>query len=159
MAQKRRGDWGATSSTYTLGDVDVGTQISVTVSYTDGQGTNESVTSVQTAPVLDVNDAPLLVTNSGSTVAEGGIDTIDVSELAVTDADHAAARLTYSIGTGPAHGRLELITAPGISTSSFTQADILANRLVYVHDGSETTSDSFTFTVSDGAGGHWAPRR
>ncbi len=144
---------GATGSTYTLGDADVGTQISVAVSYTDGQGTSESVTSVPTAPVLNVNDAPLLVTNSGSTVAEGGTDTIDVSELAVTDADHAEAQLTYSIGIGPAHGRLEFITAPGISTSSFTQADILANRLVYVHDGSETTSDSFTFTVGDGAGG------
>ncbi len=144
---------GATGSTYTLGDADVGTEISVTVSYTDGQGTSESVRSVPTAPVLNVNDAPLLVTNSGSTVAEGGTDTIDVSELAVTDADHAEAQLTYSIGIGPAHGRLEFITAPGISTSSFTQADILANRLVYVHDGSETTSDSFTFTVGDGAGG------
>ncbi|MGZ9159267.1 MAG: cadherin-like domain-containing protein, partial [Nitrospira sp.] len=74
-------------------------------------------------------------------------------ELTVTDVDHAAAQLTYSIGTGPAYGRLELSTAPGISTSSFTQADIIANRLVYVHDGSEATSDSFTFTVSDGAGG------
>ena len=33
---------GATASTYTLGDADVGTQISVQVCYTDGQGTAES---------------------------------------------------------------------------------------------------------------------
>ncbi len=45
-------------STYTLGDADVGTQISVQVSYTDGQGTPESVTSAQTAAVANVNDAP-----------------------------------------------------------------------------------------------------
>ena len=32
---------GATASTYTLGDADVGTQISVQVSYTDGHGTAE----------------------------------------------------------------------------------------------------------------------
>ena len=33
---------GATASTYTLGDADVGAQISVQVSYTDGHGTAES---------------------------------------------------------------------------------------------------------------------
>ena len=33
---------GATASTYTLGDADVGTQISVRVTYTDGHGTAES---------------------------------------------------------------------------------------------------------------------
>ena len=143
----------ATSSTYTLGDADVGTQISVTVSYTDGQGTSESVTSVPTEAVTNVNDARLLVTNTGSTVAEGSIDTIDASELVVTDVDNGVAQLTYTIGTGPAYGRLELTTAPGASAATFTQADIAANRLVYVHNGSETTSDSFTFTVGDGAGG------
>ncbi|MBS0155651.1 MAG: cadherin domain-containing protein, partial [Nitrospira sp.] len=144
---------GVTSSTYTLGDADVGTQISVTVTYTDGQGTNESLTSAPTAPVVNVNDAPLLVTNTGSTVGEGGTDTIDASELAVTDVDTSAAQLTYSISTGPASGRLELTTAPGVSATTFTQADLAANRVIYLHDGSETTSDSFTFTVSDGAGG------
>ncbi|HNA27689.1 MAG TPA: cadherin-like domain-containing protein, partial [Nitrospira sp.] len=39
------------------------------------------------------------------------------------------------------------------SATTFTQADIAANRVIYVHDGSETLSDSFTFTLSDGAGG------
>ena len=103
--------------------------------------------------VTPVNDAPLLVTNTGSTVFEGGTDTLDASELAVTDVEQTAVQLTYSIGTAPAHGRLELTTAPGVSATTFTQADIAANRLVYVHNGSETTSDGFTFTVSDGAGG------
>lgn len=34
----------------------------------------------------------------------------------------------------------------------FTQTDIDAGRLLYVHDGSEVTSDSFAFTVSDTSG-------
>ncbi|MCC6207307.1 MAG: cadherin domain-containing protein [Gammaproteobacteria bacterium] len=103
--------------------------------------------------VTAANDAPVLSANTGSTVAEGGTDTIDSSELAVTDVDTTAAQLTYTIGTGPVYGRLELTTAPGVSATTFTQADIATNRLVYVHDGSETTSDSFTFTVNDGAAG------
>jgi hypothetical protein len=143
----------ATSRIYTLGDADVGTQISVTVSYTDEQGISESVTSVPTEAVTNVNDAPFLVTNTGSTVAEGSIDMIDASELIVTDVDNSAAQLTYTIGTGPLYGRLELTTVRGITATTFTQADIATGRLVYIHDRAETTSDSFTFTVNDGAGG------
>lgn len=42
---------GATNSTYTLTQTEVGKTITVTASYTDGQGTFESVTSVETGPV------------------------------------------------------------------------------------------------------------
>ncbi len=48
---------GATGTTYTLGDADVGTTITVAASYTDGQGTNESVTSAGVGPIANVNDA------------------------------------------------------------------------------------------------------
>ncbi|TKB90336.1 MAG: tandem-95 repeat protein [Nitrospira sp.] len=124
---------------------------SFTVTLTDDAG--NTTTQVISVTVTPVNDAPVLSANTGSIVAEGGTDTIGSSELAVTDVDNTATQLAYTIGTGPAYGRLELTTAPGLSASTFTQADIAANRLVYVHDGSETTSDSFTFTVNDGAGG------
>jgi VCBS repeat-containing protein len=124
---------------------------SFTVTITDDAG--NSSTQVISVTVTPVNDAPTLTVNTGSTVAEGGTDTIGSSELAVTDIEQTAAQLVYSIGAGPAYGRLELTTAPGVSTTTFTQADIAANRLIYIHNGSETTSDSFTFTVGDGAGG------
>jgi len=123
---------------------------SFTYSITSG-GVTETATV--TVTVTAVNDAPTVAVNTGSTVAEGGTDTISSSELAVTDVEQVTAQFTYSIGTGPAYGRLELTTVPGVAVTSFTQADIDLNRLVYVHDGSETTSDNFTFTVSDGAGG------
>src|SRR5262249_62360519 len=48
---------GATNSTYTLDDPDIGHTISVRVSYTDGQGFAESSTSDPTAAVVGVNDA------------------------------------------------------------------------------------------------------
>jgi hypothetical protein len=40
----------------------------------------------------------------------------------------------------------------GVATTSFTQADIDAGRITYQHNGSATTSDSFSFTVNDGQG-------
>ena len=55
---------GANSSTHTLTQVDVGTQISVRVDYTDNEGTAESLTSAQTSAVVNVNDAPVLNTSA-----------------------------------------------------------------------------------------------
>jgi len=43
---------GATATTYTLNDLDVGASISVTASYVDGRGTPESVDSASVGPVL-----------------------------------------------------------------------------------------------------------
>ena len=58
---------GATASTYTLGQADVGQAISVKVSYTDGFGAAESKTSAATAAVANVNDLPTgSVTISGT---------------------------------------------------------------------------------------------
>ena len=56
----------ATGTTLTLAQSQVGTRISVAASYTDGQGTAESVSSAQTANVANVNDAP-----SGSVTISG----------------------------------------------------------------------------------------
>jgi Ca2+-binding RTX toxin-like protein len=49
---------GATAATFTPGDAQVGQLLRVTASYTDGQGTAESVSSAATAAVLNVNDTP-----------------------------------------------------------------------------------------------------
>ena len=47
---------GATSSTYTLTQAEVGKAITVAVSYTDGEGTSESVLSAASAAVTNTND-------------------------------------------------------------------------------------------------------
>ncbi|MCP3696184.1 MAG: hypothetical protein GY917_28555, partial [Planctomycetaceae bacterium] len=51
---------GATSASYTLDQADVDKVITVAVSYTDAQGTAESVTSTATAAVANVNDLPVV---------------------------------------------------------------------------------------------------
>ncbi|MDH4369438.1 MAG: Ig-like domain-containing protein, partial [Nitrospira sp.] len=141
--------------TYTNTDTDNPTLGSRTVRYvlTDGDG-GTSANYDTTVTLAAVNDVPVVVANAGSTVARGGTVPIIVSELQVTDVDNTPAQLTYTVTVVPVNGQLELTTAPGFAINSFTQAQIDAGQVVYVHDGSFTASDSFTFTVSDGAGGN-----
>ena len=80
---------------------------------------------------------------------EGAAGTITQTILRATDADNPPAQLTYAVTSGPTHGTLR---RSGVVTTTFTQADIDAGLVSYLHDGSETTDDRFDFTVDDGQG-------
>lgn len=59
--------------------------------------------------------------------------------------------LLFTIVNPPVHGSLQTRTDSGYHTiTSFSMADIYNNRVSYLHDGSETQTDSFAFTVTDG---------
>ena len=118
----------------------------------DGQGNVLAGQSfaITVTPVDD--DAPVQVTNTGSTLLEGGTDTLVTAEVLYTDTEQPAASVTYTVTTAPVNGQLELTTAPTVAIASFTQDDIDSNRVVYVHDGSNTIADSFDFDVDDGQG-------
>jgi hypothetical protein len=124
----------------------------LTVTSTDSNASTD-IDTVAITVTAAVNSAPSLATNAGSTVFQGFSDPITSGVLRVTDADNTPAQLIYTVTSAPVDGRLELTTAPGVAITSFTQADIDAGRLVYVNNGANSTRDSFTFTVSDGAGG------
>ena len=99
---------GADQATYTLGDADVGAEVRVVVSYTDGQGTAESVTSGGLGPVDNVNDAPTGGVTISGIVAEDQTLTADTSTLA--DAD----------GLGTLHYQWSAILARASSISAPT---------------------------------------
>jgi len=69
---------GATGSTFTPDDPEVGSTLRVVASYTDGNGTVESTESEGTDLVTNVNDAP-----SGSVIISG--DVIEDSELTASN--------------------------------------------------------------------------
>src|SRR5690606_36915953 len=79
---------GATTSTYTLGTPDVGSAISLRVSYTDGGGTAEQLISAETALVValaDTNNPPTgLVAALG--IGEPG-QTLEINADSVADQD------------------------------------------------------------------------
>ena len=155
---------GATSSTYTLGDADVGTQISVRVDYIDGNSTAESITSAQTAAVANINDAPA-GTNKTVTTLEDTDYTFTATDFGFTDtADSPAnALLAVKITTLPVGGVLYVdangdgIVDAGEAVSAadtVALADITANQLKFkpAADANGTGYASFTFQVQDDGG-------
>ncbi len=108
--------------------------------------------NIMTIDVTSVNDSPTLTTNTGVTVNEGSTGTVITNVmLNEGDPDDAGAGLTYTVTAIPGNGTLYLFgVALGVS-DTFTQADIDSNNLSYDHDGSATVSDSFAFSLVDGA--------
>ncbi len=68
---------GATSSTYTLTQAEVCKTVTVSVSYTDGGDTLETVASAATEAVVNVNDAPTGSVTVTGTATQGGTLTAD----------------------------------------------------------------------------------
>jgi VCBS repeat-containing protein len=79
---------GTDQATYTLGDADVGAQIRVVVSYTDGQGVFESETSGPTSAVANINDAPTGTVTIAGAATE---DQVLTASSTLADADGLGA--------------------------------------------------------------------
>ncbi|MBW4681674.1 MAG: DUF4347 domain-containing protein [Microcoleus vaginatus WJT46-NPBG5] len=103
-------------------------------------------------PMSVPNNLPTLNLNTGLTLEEGTSSTITATQLQVSDPD--SDPITYTLTTAPTSGTLTLNGTALSARSTFTQADIDAGLLTYTHGGSETTSDSFSFSATDGKGGN-----
>ena len=137
---------GATGSTLTLGQAQVGETITVEVSYTDGDGTAESVTSAATTAVTNVNDDPTGLVISGS-ATNGATLTADTSNL--TDEDGIPSSLSYQwLADGSA--------IDGATSSTFTLTDSQIGQAISVtvsytdnQGTAETITSSATADVTD----------
>jgi hypothetical protein len=107
---------GATAATYTLVESDVGTNISVTVAYTDSYGVAESVVSAETSDILKANDAPTGALVISGTAAEGETLTLDTSSVADVDGVGAFTYVWMKDG--------DLLTGETGSTYTLAQTDV-----------------------------------
>ncbi|NJN70200.1 MAG: cadherin-like domain-containing protein, partial [Nitrospira sp.] len=122
-----------------------------TFTYKVNDGTVDGNTVVVTINVTPVNDAPLVATNTGTTVNEASSgNIISTAMLNEGDPDDAGTGLTYTITAATPNGTLRLSGSALGLNDTFTQDDIDTNRLTYDHNGSETITDSFNFSLADG---------
>ncbi|MBB2494787.1 retention module-containing protein, partial [Aquipseudomonas ullengensis] len=106
--------------------------------YTISDGNSGTSTATVNITVNPKNDVPVAVTDS-ITLSEGGTATILVggaTSVLANDSDADGDPLTATLVTGPTNGSLTLN-----ANGTFS----------YTHNGSETTSDSFTYKVNDGS--------
>ena len=111
------------------------TPATLTLRITASDGTL-STSATFTLTVKEVNDPPV-TSNDSASVAEGGTLNINSSTLLANDSDPEGATLSVTTVSNPDNGTVSL--SEDKATVSYT------------HDGSETTSGSFTYTVSDGS--------
>ncbi|KZD09030.1 hypothetical protein AUP43_07990, partial [Oceanibaculum pacificum] len=136
------------------------------------------ITNVNDGPEIaqnpDAEDAPfsdpaapnnlggLVSQNNAITVNEGETYQITTADLAAYDPDSSSAQVQYRITSNTGHGQVALSNDGGNTFrilgvgASFSQADVTAGKLYYIHDGSEPPAspdspyDMFVFTLADG---------
>ncbi len=124
---------------------------SFTLGISVSDGVNTSAVENVVINLNNLNDtAPIEDANSGLLLDEGAGEVITSSNLSFSDQDNTAEELVYTITTAPNNGIVAHIEDLASAITSFSQADLAANFIYYVHDGSETLSDSFTFEITDG---------
>lgn len=127
---------------------------SFTFTVSDGSSGGTIGNTTFSIAVAPVNDPPTLATNLALTVSEGGAANITGTLLQATDPDSPTERLVYTLNALPVNGRLALNGTTLSQGSTFSQTSLSTGPgLLYSHNGGETLSDSFTFTLADGAGG------
>ena len=127
-----------------------------TISFLVGDNVNQSNTltrNIVLSNTVVVSPKPYIATNTGGSVKEGGFFVFNDLILSADDKDGPSYSITYVIQNGPNHGQLFNSAVTG-STSpfTFTQNDIANGKVKYLHNGGESSSDNFTFTLTDSEG-------
>jgi 5'/3'-nucleotidase SurE len=96
----------------------------------------------------DPTSAPVIAGDLAIAVNEGGTVVLTTADLNEADPDSSGAALSYAV-TATSHGQ---VFVNGAAANGFTQAQLEAGQVSFHHDGSETTSGSFSVKLADGSG-------
>ncbi|MGJ3245093.1 MAG: tandem-95 repeat protein [Elainellaceae cyanobacterium] len=125
-----------------------------TLAITTNDGTQTVSKNVAIA-ITPVNDVPTIAPSAAS-VLEGGNVTFAASNFGIADVDTLDVQIIVKLSSLPSKGFLTFGGSRVVVGSTFSYDQIA--QLKYHHDGTQTTapggtSDSFSVTVDDGAGG------
>ncbi|XP_076614950.1 chondroitin sulfate proteoglycan 4-like isoform X2 [Chaetodon auriga] len=99
---------------------------------------------------IKAESSTITIVNKGLSVLEGGSKVVNKDILFTHTASNREVH--YSVTVSPRHGqirRINLSNSTSINDNilTFTNHDIIEERIMYVHDDSETKQDSFTFQI------------
>jgi len=97
------------------------------------------------------NVPPKLAGDLDITVRRGRSVVITTEDITAIDPDDSAEELTYSVSNA-SNGFVALAANAGVSVDRFAQADIEAARVLFVHDGGDSSTASFDVLVADASG-------
>lgn len=133
----------------------------VTVILQDSGGTAnngiDATSYIFTLTITPVPD-PTTIKSNGLTVDEGGTGVITQTLLEASDVDTPLLDLTFTLSTTLVNGQLRKSGGSSLVTiltkgSTFRQSDINNGRVSYIHDNTNTITDSFAFVMNDGTPG------
>ena len=102
-----------------------------------------------TTITITAEDDPPALGNNALTITEGQTVVLSASELSATDAESVDGTLQFTV-SGVTGGQFEEVANPGVAITAFTQAQVTAGDIQFVHDGGES-APGYSVTVSDGA--------
>nr|XP_032822130.1 FRAS1-related extracellular matrix protein 1 [Petromyzon marinus]XP_032822131.1 FRAS1-related extracellular matrix protein 1 [Petromyzon marinus] len=119
--------------------------------FTLTDGDNAAPPSSFVISIRDALKGDIAVRTGRVSVAARDSAALSADALLASDASGRPDELLFVVTAPPAHGRLELAASPGVGAGRFTQADVAAGAVRYVHTGPAGASrDSFSFLVSNG---------
>jgi cytoskeletal protein CcmA (bactofilin family) len=98
------------------------------------------------------NVPPTLSGDLNLEVSKGGTVPVTLQDLNALDPDDNAKDLKFSISNAR-NGYVAIASSPRKAVNAFTQADLEAGRVAFVHDGRSTGLASFDIIVADRSGG------
>ncbi|KAG6931200.1 FRAS1 related extracellular matrix 1 [Chelydra serpentina] len=94
--------------------------------------------------IRNVGKGDIVLLTKPVTLTEGDRVTLTTDVLMATDGTSKPEKLLYAVSVPPVHGQIEYINYPGVPISSYSQLDVVAQKVCYVHDNShEASKDSF----------------
>jgi VCBS repeat-containing protein len=113
------------------------------------KATAAGVTDTIDVTVIGKNDPPTIVGDLALTMVKGGTVALTTVDLRAVDPDNSACELTFT-ASNVQHGHLALASDPSCAITGFTEAQLEAGQVIFVHDGSSNPG-SFAVQVTDGS--------
>ncbi|XP_051284973.1 FRAS1-related extracellular matrix protein 1a isoform X2 [Dicentrarchus labrax] len=114
-------------------------------------GKNQSPPQHFYISVRDLEKGNIAIFVKPVNVSRGDRVVLTTDVLLATDGTDKPEELLYAITSPAPHGHIEYIKHPGLAISTFSQMDVAANLVAYVHDNrASTPTETFQFIVSNG---------